>query len=287
LFSLGEFTLAQHHYQQGMAIYDPRHHAQHASLYGGHDPGVCGLRHAAMMLWLLGYPDQALQRSNDALALAQKLSQPSSLCFALYFSAWVEQHRGERQAAQEHVEQTIALATEQSFTRWLAQGSILQGWLLVEEGKGREGILQMRTGGAVHVRERSHYAALLAEAHRKEWQIKEGLTVVIEELERTEISGEGYYEAELHRLKGELLLAQSAADKQQAEACFQGALQVARNQSAKSLELRAAMSLSRLWYGQGKKTEARQLLGDIYGWFTEGFDTADLKAAKALLEELT
>jgi class 3 adenylate cyclase/tetratricopeptide (TPR) repeat protein len=168
LFSLGEFTLAQHHYQQGMAIYDPRHHAQHASLYGGHDPGVCGLRHAAMMLWLLGYPDQALQRSNDALALAQKLSQPSSLCFALYFSAWVEQHRGERQAAQEHVEQTIALATEQSFTRWLAQGSILQGWLLVEEGKGREGILQMRTGGAVHVRERSHYAALLAEAHRKE-----------------------------------------------------------------------------------------------------------------------
>ncbi|HEX2522963.1 MAG TPA: hypothetical protein VHP35_12650, partial [Terriglobia bacterium] len=212
LFSLGEFTLAQDHYQQGMAIYDPQHHAQHASLYGGHDPGVCGLRHASQMLWLLGYPDQALQRSNEALALAQKLSQPSSLCFALYFSAWVEQHRGERQAAQEHIEQTIALATEQDFTRWLAHGSILQGWLLVEEGKGREGILQMRTGGAVQARERSYYAALLAEAHRKERQIEEGQTLVIGELERTEIIGERYYEAELHRVKGELLLAQSAAD---------------------------------------------------------------------------
>jgi predicted ATPase/class 3 adenylate cyclase len=287
LFSLGEFTVAQDHYQQGIAIYDPQQHAQHAYLYGGHDPGVCGLRHAAMMLWLLGYPDQALLRSNDALALAQKLSQPSSLCFALYFSAWVEQHRGERQAAQEHIEQTIALATEQSFTRWLAQGSILQGWLLVEEGKGREGILQMRTGGAVQARERSHYAALLAEAHRKERQIKEGLTVVIEALERTEISGEGYYEAELHRLKGELLLAQSAANDQQAEACFQNALTVARGQSAKSLELRAAMSLSRLWHDQGKKAEARQLLADIYGWFTEGFDTTDLQAAKKLLAELS
>ena len=286
LFSLGEFTLAQDHYQQGMAIYDPQQHAQHASLYGGHDPGVCGLRHASQMLWLLGYPDQALQRSNDALALAQKLSQPSSLCFALYFSAWVQQHRGERHAVQEHVEQTIALATEQGFTRWLAQGSILQGWLLVEEGKGREGIPQMRTGGAVQVREGSHYAALLAEAHRKERQIKEGLKVVIQQLERTDIIGEGYYEAELYRLKGELLLAQSTADEQQAEACFQDALRIARGQSAKSLELRAAMSLCRLWQRQSKTAEARQLLGEIYGWFTEGFDTADLKQAKALLEEL-
>ncbi|HEX2524261.1 MAG TPA: hypothetical protein VHP35_19285, partial [Terriglobia bacterium] len=245
-----------------------------------------GLRHASQMLWLLGYPDQALQRSNEALALAQKLSQPSSLCFALYFSAWVEQHRGERQAAQEHIEQTIALATEQGFTRWLAQGSILQGWLLVEEGKGREGILQMRTGG-VQARERSHYAALLAEAHRKERQVTEGLTLVTGALEQTDIIGEGYYEAELHRVKGELLLAQSAADEQRAEACFQNALKVARGQSAKSLELRAAMSLSRLWQRQAKTAEARQLLGYIYGWFTEGFDTADLKAAKALLEELS
>jgi class 3 adenylate cyclase/predicted ATPase len=286
LFSLGEFTAAQDHYQQGIAIYDPQQHARHASLYGGHDPGVCGLRHASQMLWLLGYPDQALQRSKDALALAQKLSQPSSVSFALYFSAWVHQHRGERQAVQERIEATITLATEQGFTRWIVQGAILQGWLLAEQGKGREGILQLRQQRAVSMRERPHDAVLLADAYRKEGQVKEGLTVVIEELDRTHISDERYYEAELYRLKGELLRAQSVADEREAETCFQNALQVARSQSAKSLELRAAMSLSRLWQRQGKTAEAQQLLGDIYGWFTEGFDTADLKQAKALLEEL-
>jgi predicted ATPase len=239
------------------------------------------------MLWLLGYPDQALQRSNDALALAQKLSQPSSLCFALYFSAWVQQHRGKRQAVQEHIEQNITLATEQGFTRWLEQGPVIQGWILAEEGKGREGILQMRQGSAVTVRERPHYAALLAEAYRKEEQVKEGLRVVIEELDRTHISGERYYDAELHRLKGELLLKQTVTDEGQAEACFQEAIDVSRRQAAKSLELRAAMSLSRLWQRQGKKSEARKLLAETFAWFTEGFDTADLKAAKALLDELS
>jgi predicted ATPase/class 3 adenylate cyclase len=286
LFSLGEFTVAQDHYRQGIAIYDPQQHGQHASLYGGHDPGVCGLRHASQMLWLLGYPDQALQRSKDALALAQKLSQPSSLSFALYFSAWVHQHRGERQAVQERIEATITLATEQGFTRWLEQGPVIQGWILAEEGKGREGILQMRQGSAVTVRERPHYAALLAEAYRKEEQFKEGLRVVIEELDRTHISGERYYDAELHRLKGELLLKQTVTDEGQAEACFQEAIDVSRRQAAKSLELRAAMSLSRLWQKQGNREEARKLLAEIYNWFTEGFDTADLKAAKALLQEL-
>ena len=286
LFSLGEFTVAQDHYRQGIAIYNPQQHGQHASLYGGHDPGVCGLRHVSQMLWLLGYPDQALQRSKDALALAQKLSQPSSLSFALYFSAWVHQHRGERQAVQQRIEATITLATEQGFTRWLEQGPIIQGWLLAEEGKGREGILQMRHGSAVTVRERPHYAALLAEAYRKEGQVKEGLKVVIEELDRTHISGERYYDAELHRLKGELLLKQTVTDEGQAGACFQEAIDVSRRQAAKSLELRAAMSLSRLWQKQGNREEARKLLAEIYNWFTEGFDTADLKAAKALLQEL-
>ena len=138
----------------------------------------------------------------------------------------------------------------------------------------------------MQVRERSHDAALLAEAHRKERQIKEGLKVVIEELERTDIIGERYYEAELHRMKGELLLTQAAPDEEQAESCFRKAIEIARRQQSKSLELRAVMSLSRLWQKQGKKTEARQLLAEIYRWFTEGFDTADLKTAKALLEEL-
>lgn len=239
-----------------------------------------------MLLWLLGYPDQALQKSQDALALAQKLSHPNSLAFALYYSAWVHQHRGETQTVQERVEATSRLATEQGFTRWVLQGAVLQGWLLARQGKGREGILKMRQGATVAVREQSHLAALLAEAHGKEGQTEEGLRVVTEELARVHIAGGHFYEAELNRIKGQLLLSQAVPNEEQAESCFQQAIKVTRSQSAKSLELRSTMSLSRLWQKRGKKAEARRLLAEIYGWFTEGFDTADLKAAKALLEEL-
>lgn len=239
-----------------------------------------------MTLWLLGYPDQALQRSQHALALAEKLSHPYSLAFALYYSAWVHQQRGERQAVQERTEAAIKLATEQGFTRWVLQGAVLQGWLLAQEGKVEEGIAQMRQGGTVSVREQSHYAALAAAAYGNEGQAEKGLRVISEELARVHKIGERFYEAELRRIKGELLLRQAVPDGQQAEGCFQKALEVARRQEAKSLELRAAMSLSRLWQRQGKKEEARKLLAEIYGWFTEGFDTADLKEAKALLEEL-
>jgi predicted ATPase len=130
------------------------------------------------------------------------------------------------------------------------------------------------------------FAALLAEAYRKTEQTSEGLKVVNEELANARVNECCCYEAELHRIKGELLLRETAADEQQAEACFQNALKIARGQSAKSLELRAAMSLSRLWQSQGKKAEAQNLLAEVYGWFTEGFDTADLKQAKLLLEEL-
>lgn len=239
-----------------------------------------------MTLWLLGYSDHALRRSQEALALAQTLSHPNSLGFALYYSAWVHQQRGERQAVGERIEAAITLATEQGLTRWALQGGVLKGWLLAQQGKGQEGILQLRQGATVAVREQSHCAALLAEAYGKEGQTEEGLRVVAEELARVQTTGMRFYEAELNRIKGELLLRQTVPDEEEAEGCFQKALEVARSQSAKSLELRGAMSLCRLWQRQAKKVEARQLLAEIYGWFTEGFDTADLKAAKALLEEL-
>ena len=285
LFSLGELTSALTHTERGIELYNPQEHRQYAFLYGGHDPGVCGLRHAAMTLWLLGYPDQALERSRDALALAQKLSHPYSLVHALFYSAWVHQQRGERQAVDERIGAAVTLATEQGFTRWVLQGAVLQGWLLAQHGKGQEGILKMRQGATV-VREQSYYAVPLAEAYGKEGQSEEGLRVISEELARVHKIGERFYEVELYRIKGELLLKKPVTDEEQAEGCFQKALEVARSQSAKSLELRATMSLSRLWQKRGKQKEARQLLAEIYSWFTEGFDTADLKAAKALLEEL-
>jgi predicted ATPase len=215
------------------------------------------------------------------------LSHPFTLGFALYYSAWVHQQRGERQAVEERIEATITLATEQALTRWAVQGAVLKGWLLAQQGRGQEGILQLSQGvGVAAVRDQSHCVALLAEAYGKEGNTKEGLRVVTEELARVRLTGGRFYESELLRVKGELLGMQAVMDEEQAETFFQKAIEVARRQQAKSLELRAAMSLSQLWQSQGRKAEARQTLGDIYGWFTEGFDTADLKQAKALLEEL-
>jgi predicted ATPase len=286
-------TSAWFHLEQGFAIYDQQKHKHHAFLYGGHDPGVCCGFHAAEVLWLLGYPDHALRRSKDSLILARELSHPSTMSFALSWAAWFHQYRGERRAVRVRVEEGMTLATGQGFSSRRVQAPFLQGWLLVEEGHEQGGITAMakilaadRTRG-VSGRRIAQYAALLADAYRKSGRTIEGLRVVNEEQSRVHISGARFYQAEVHRIKGELLLAQDAADKGAAEACFQSALQVARGQSAKSLELRAAMSLSRLWQRQGKKTQARQLLAEVYGWFTEGFDTADLKAAKALIDELS
>jgi predicted ATPase/class 3 adenylate cyclase len=289
---LGELTSARTHLEQGFALYDRQKHNQHAFLYGGHDPGVCCRYHAADVLWLLGYPEQGSSRSRESLALARELSHASTTATALSFAAWFEQRFGERQAVQARLEDGISLSTERGFLPRQTQTNFLQAWLLVEQGHQDAGISQMskilsteRVKG-VSGRWNMQFAALLAEAHRQTGQSIEGLKIVTEALARAQQTECRYYEAELHRIKGELLLAQADADEQQAETCFQNALQVARRQHAKSLELRAAMSMSRLWQRQGKRAEAKNLLAGVYGWFTEGFNTADLKQAKALLEEL-
>ena len=289
---LGELTSAWTHMEQGFALYDPHKHKHHAFLYGGHDPGVCCGGHAADVLGLLGYPDQALRRSQDALSLARELSHPSSIGHALSFAAWFHQLRGEREAVQARVAEGMALATEQGFSPRRKQADFLQGWLLVEQGHREVGIAQMiaaRAAGRAPASGRwdAHIAALLADTYGKEGQTAEGLRVVNEELSRLQITGARFYEAELYRINGELLLRQAVPDEELAETCFEKAIEVARRQQAKSLELRAAMSLSRLWKRQGKKEEARQLLAEIYGWFTEGFETADLQDAKALLQQLS
>ena len=276
--------------EQGIALYNPQQHRHLAFLYGAHDPGVCCQNHAARVLWLLGYADQALQTIREALILARDLSQPNSLGTALFYSAWIHQKRGEGQAVQEHTAAAITLGTEQGLPRWVEQGTILRGWSLVEQGNWEEGIVQIRQAVSVRrgsVRMLTHPAALLAEAYLKAGQFEEGLNVVTEALAIAQKTGVRFYEAELHRIKGELLLRQAVSDKGEAQVCFQQAIEVSRNQSAKSLDLRAVMSLSRLWQRQGKTEEARKMLAEIYGWFTEGFDTADLKEAKALLEELS
>jgi predicted ATPase len=288
---LGEFAVAREHLEQGMALYDPPQHRSHAFLYG-YDSGVHGLSFGAWALWYLGCPDQALRRNHDALTLAQELSHPFSLAFALAFAAWLHQLRREGQAAQERAAAAIALSTEQGFPFWGAWGTILRGSALAEQGQSAEGIAQMRQGIAAWRAtgaelQRPYYLALLAEAYGKTGHAEEGLHVLAEALTAVHKTGERQHEAELYRLKGELRLKQDVPDEQEAESCLRQAVDVARQQQAKSLELRAAMSLSRLWQHQGKRVEARELLAPVYGWFTEGFDTFDLQEAKALLETLT
>jgi predicted ATPase len=292
LLWLGEFALARTHAEQGMALYDCQQHRSLAFLYGGYDPGVHCDSFLAHALWYLGYPDQALSTSQEALTLAQESAHPHSRVFALVHAAFLQHLCRERQAARTRAEEALTLSTEQGFVFWAAYATILRGRGLVEVGQGEEAITQIRQGLAGYRAtgaelECPYFVALLAEALGKMGQIEAGLTVLAEMLSAVDTNGLRFHEAELHRLKGELLMAHAPDDRAEAEGCFRQALVSARRQQAKSLELRAAMSLARLWQGQGKHAEARQLLAHIYDWFTEGFETADLREAKGLLEALS
>jgi len=247
---------------------------------------------AAPSLWLCGYPDQAVASIQAALALAQQLAHPLTLAIALNMAAILHHLCREALLTQARAEAGMTIATEQGFPVQMANATPLQGWALAACGRGTEGIMQIRQGLAASqaigtVRDRPYHLALFAEVSAQVGQTTEGLEALAEALVTLPKSGARWWEAELYRLRGELLLQHAVAQPGEAEACFQQALAVARRQQAKSLELRAAMSLARLWQHQGKRTEAHQLLAEVYGWFTEGFDTADLQEAKALLEALS
>jgi TOMM system kinase/cyclase fusion protein len=307
LYFQGEFAPAGEHVEQVMALYDPR---QSRHSWGWTDRRVSSLSRSAVVLWLLGYPDQARKSSHEALTLAWGLSHPYSLAWALYYAAMSHELRQEAQATQEQAEALITLSCEQGFPLFISLGTIFRGWALAAQGEIEEGMAQMHQGLASYQATgaevgRPSFLALLAEAHGKVGQPEEGLTVVAEALAGVDKNEERCYEAEAYRLKGELTLQQQSKVQSlkskvsspqhlppdthaeaEAEACFHKAIEIARKQQARSLELRAVMSLSRLWQSQGKKAEARRMLAEIYGWFTEGFDTRDLQEAKALLEEL-
>jgi len=307
LHCLGEFVSARKYLEQSFTLYDPQQHRALAFLYAGADSGMIALANTAWTLWMLGYPDQALQKSREAITLAQELSHPHSLAFALCFAAELHQFLRETQAAQERAEAAITLSTEQGLPFWLARGVFERGWALAEQGSGEEGITQIRQGLAAFWATganlwRSCHLGLLAEAYGRVGQTEEGLAAVAEALDWAHGNGGRYYEAELYRLKGQLTLQKlSIASNQlsvtnpqpltpnpdsEAEACFLKAVEIARRQQAKSLELRATMSLARLWLRQGRQKDAHEMLAEIYSWFTEGFDTKDLQEAEALLEEL-
>jgi class 3 adenylate cyclase/predicted ATPase len=291
LFRLGAVATAHTHLTQGMALHDPQQHRTAAFLYGD-DSGVVCHSYAGWTLWYLGYPSQGLARNDEAVTLARQRAHPFSLGFALGCAALFHQLRREVRWTQERAEATMSLAKEQGFPYWMAVGALQRGWALAQQGQAKEGITQIEqsliayraTGAEIT---RPYYLALLAEAHGVMGQPAAGLTALAEALTLTDRTSERWYEAEIYRLKGELLLQQSSDNSTEAESCFFHALDIARNQQAKSFELRASTSLARLWHQQGKRQEAHDLLAPVYNWFTEGFDTADLIDAQALLDELS
>jgi class 3 adenylate cyclase/predicted ATPase len=289
-FCLGMLPAARTHLEAGIAHYIPTH--RHALTFRmAQDLGVvCGL-YAAMTLWLLGYPEQALTRLHEALALAHELSHLYSLAIARCYAAIASQFRRDVSAVHEQAEAAVTLSTEHGFPLYAAMGTSLRGWKLAMQGQGEHGLSQVRqgttawraTGAALFV---PYFCTLLAEVYAYLGHPKDGLQALSEASILVEQHEERWCEAVIYRLRGVLLLKQSETPQAEAEAWLQRALDVARRQQAKSLELRAAMSLARLWQQQGKRAAARELLASIYGWFTEGFETADLQEAKALLGQL-
>ena len=292
LFHLGEPAAARTQVEQGLGTYD-RHQQDALILQYGEDMGVLCLHFARFALQVLGYPDQALARGREALALAEALSHPFTLAHVLGTTAYFYQFRREARTAQARAEASIDLVAEHGFSSlWRAHGTLVRGWALAEQGQAEAGIAHIRH--ALEVRQthgfclmRPYHLGFLSEALGKAGRAPEGLAVLAEALATAQQTGERWYEAELYRRKGELLLQPSGSGvpsperEAEADACFLRAIDIARNQEARLFELRAAMSLARLRQRRGK--EACPQLAEVYGWFTEGFETIDLQEARALL----
>ncbi|HKR47727.1 MAG TPA: adenylate/guanylate cyclase domain-containing protein [Paraburkholderia sp.] len=292
----GELEAARTHAEQALALYDPEQHQAHAFAHAL-DPGIWALNILVLTLWLQGYPDQAYKRNLEALALAKKLAFGPTLANALGYAAELHQLRRESSRVLEHADALITLSIEEGLPYWLAWGNILRGWALTEREGPLEGIALMRDGltavrAAGGEDQRSYFLALLADGYRRADNGETALGMLEEAMAFVHKSGERCHEAELFRLKGSILFGalnignRQAACSDEAETCFRDAIALARQHGARSLELRAALSLARFWQRKGRIVEARQTLSEVYGRFTEGFDTADLREAKEMLEAL-
>jgi predicted ATPase len=289
LFWTGDHAQAQAHLEPGIKLHDLHETASLIPLYG-QDPGVMCRRYAAWTKWFLGFPDQAMEVIRETIALAQELDHPFTIAGAEAIALNIELHRREEGAVKERAEELIALSTEHGFLLWKITAITYRGWTLVGRGRQEEGLEQIRQGVDAFNATGAYggdtvHRSLLVEAHLRMGQVAEGLEVLEKTLTKIEETGERYMEAEYYRLKGELLLL-DGADEDEVEGQFFKAIDIARQQSARSLELRATVSLCRLWGTQKKKEEARHMLVEIYSWFTEGFDTPDLKEARELLDAI-
>jgi len=287
---LGDLTAARRHLEQGAALYDRQQYAPH-DRHSGPDVGVSCLSMGAIPLWMLGYPDWAAAQSEQAIALAQELNHPFSLAFALVNAARLDHFRRDWQALQKRAEAVQHMAAEHHFAFWQAVATRWQGVVLAAQGHSEEGLALIRQGHTAYQANGTttgepYYRLLLAEAYCNAGQVESGLQVMRAALTAFAKADDRLYEAEVYRLKGQLLLSCKTTPRSEVETCFRQALVVARRQQAKSLELRAATSLARLWRERNECDAARELLTGLYNWFTEGFDTADLQATQQLLEGL-
>jgi len=295
LFWLGDLIPARQHLEQALALYDRERDRSSAFSYGGYDPAVACFSLAGCTSWLLGYPSRALQMGQEALGRARDLSHPHSLAFALIWTAVIHHLRRDARQTQNVTEAGVQLCQQHGFPFYLAVGTILRGWSLAAQGQSAEGLAQLSCGLAAYrtagaALEQPFSMVLLAEAYGIGGKADEGLRVLDEALAMMREHRQRWLEAEAYRLRGELLLVDPGRGpdaSSEADNCFRRALDIASQQEAKSLELRAATSLSRLWQKRGKRDDAHRLLAETYGWFTEGFETPDLQDARVLLDELS
>jgi DNA-binding winged helix-turn-helix (wHTH) protein/predicted ATPase len=291
LFSLGELSEALDHSSRGVAQYEAEVHGSLAPLYGNHDAGTCALYFGAWTLGLQGSQDRAVEMSRASIALARQLAHPFSQALSLFFSAAVHHCREEPSAVRERAEEAIVLARAHGFGLTLAWATTLLGWAISRKGQPEDGIAMIRRGTAA-AREtgseafRPYFLALLADACTTAGSPADGLAAVAEGLETAEKTGERFYEAELYRLKGELLRRGEGDGHGSPEEFLVKAIEVARRQGARALELRAAVSVCRLWREQGREADARRTLFDACSGLTEGLGTADLREAQALLDAM-
>jgi predicted ATPase len=290
LHQQGEFVPARQHFERILALYDPNAHFALASA-AAYDMRASALGYLSIEAFILGYPAQAVARMEQALIWSRKLGHRHSLAVVLIFAALLNLFLGADDAANAELSELIGVATECSFAYWLALANTMRGHVLAIQGDAVRGLALAREGLAAEIAtgstfNQTYFLGLVAQNCERAGHDEEAFDVFNRALEFAGKTGERWFEAELHRLKGEWFASSRRSAQTDAETCFACALGIAEDQRAMMWKLRAATSLARLWRDQGKRTEARDLLTPIYGWFTEGFDTRDLKEAKALLEQL-
>jgi class 3 adenylate cyclase/predicted ATPase len=291
-FTLGDNAATIEHMQQGLGIYKSEKHGAHAFSYGGHDTAVCGKAIGGVSLWVLGYPDQAIRSTGEAIALAESMGHAPSLAHALLFASQCHKYCGDASTVLSMTDRLITLAGEHRLMLYHAIGGVSQGWALAHLGQMDKGLADLRRNLEGYDNDKpkafsTSSRIALAEIYLKAGEYAQALNAIDSALRAGEQSGARSWLAGALHIKGEILVSMASPRWPEAETCFKEALQVARTQLAKSLELRAAIGLARLWCLKGRRVDAHEVLAPVHNWFTEGFDTADLKDARALLEELT